>query len=81
MKTKNSILILQRMLKKSDQIMNDIVNLTIQISTHSNLYGNKEERSLVVSKNLEPNKKEIDEFRNILIEQFKEPVSNHPSIK
>lgn len=81
MKTRNNILILQRMLSKSDQIMNDIVNLTMQISTQSSLYGNKEGRSLVAPKNIEPNKKEIEEFRNILIKQYKESVGNPLVIK
>lgn len=81
MKTRNNILILQRMLSKSDQIMNDIVNLTMQISTQTSLYGNKEERSLVAPNNLESNKKEVDEFRNILIKQYKESVGNPLVIK
>ena len=72
MKTKNNILILQRIINKSDQIMNDIVNLTMQISTRSDLSGNKEESSLVSPYSVESNKNEIADFRNILIEQFKE---------
>ncbi|OFY84770.1 MAG: hypothetical protein A3F72_05795 [Bacteroidetes bacterium RIFCSPLOWO2_12_FULL_35_15] len=76
MKTRNNIQILHRMLSKSDQIMNDIVNLTMQISTHSSQHSNKDERSLVTSHTLESNKKEIDEFRNILIKQFKESAGN-----
>lgn len=61
------------MLIKSDQIINDIVNLTKQISTESSLYRNTDDRPLLAPHNLELKRKEINDFRNALIEQFKDP--------
>lgn len=81
MKNKNNIYILQQMVRKSDQIMDAIVNLTMQISTQPSLYKRLDDMSLFASRNSDIDKKEAGEYRNLLIEELKESAEKSLRIK
>ncbi len=73
MKKKNRIQLLLRILSKSDQIMEDIVQLNMQIyPSNPRLYMPSDKISLLASQHSSIDKKEFDDYRNTLIQQLKE---------
>ena len=72
MKNKNRMPILLRMISKSDQMMDDLVSLTMKISAQPKLYMHLDEATLFAPHNSESNTKDIEDYRNTLIEQMKE---------
>lgn len=72
MKKKNRIQLLLRIISKSDQIMDDIVQLNMQIyPSNPRLYMPLDKMSVLTSQHSSTKKKEFDDYRNTLIEQFK----------
>ena len=72
MKNKNRMPILLRMISKSDQIMDDLVNLTMKISAQPKLYMHLDEAPLFAPHNSDLDTKSAEDYRNIFIEQMKE---------
>lgn len=73
MKKKKRIQLLLRILSKSDQIMDDIVQLNMQICpSNPGLLMPLDKISLLASQHSSIDKKEFDDYRNALIQQFKE---------
>lgn len=81
MKNKKNIQILQRILSKSDQIMDDIVNLTMQLSAQSSLYKGFSDKALQAPENPVTEKNDEKDYRNLLIEQLKESAANNLYMK
>jgi hypothetical protein len=78
MKNKNRIQILLRILSKSDQIMDDIANLTMQVyPSEPRLFMRLDESSLFASHNSAIDKKDYEGYRNALIQQFKESTAKN----
>lgn len=82
MKNKNRNQILLRILSKSNKVMDNVVQLTMQISSlHPRLNMFLDRTLLFPSQNLATDKTEIEDYRNTLIEQLKEAEQNNLQAK
>lgn len=77
MKNKNRIQILLKILSKSDKILDDIGQITIQVFPISpGLFKRVDEKDLFAPHDQTISTKDISDYRNLLIEQLKEANPN-----